>query len=91
MSLSTSNLGSPSQDSRLVAKRHSEFNTDSCELSRKRNYQKNISVLMKRSMKTGGKSTAPRACMSNVRVLHQVKDKAQHKSGEVHQLSADQV
>jgi hypothetical protein len=50
-----------------------------------------FSALMKRSMQTGGESTAPRACTSNVRVLHQVKDKAQHKSGEVHQLSADQV
>jgi len=46
---------------------------------------------MKRSMKTGGQSTAQTACMSNVSVLHQVKDKAQYKGGEVHQLSADQV
>lgn len=46
---------------------------------------------MKRNTKTGGESTAQTAYTSNVRVLHQVKDEARHKSGEVHQLSADQV
>jgi hypothetical protein len=70
---------------------HSKFNTDSCGHSRKKNYQKRVSVLMKRNMKTGRKSTAQMAYMSNVCVLHQVKDKAQHNSGEVHHLSADQV
>jgi len=46
---------------------------------------------MTRNVKTGGESTAQRVYVSNVRVLHQVKDKARLKDGEVHQLSADQV
>jgi hypothetical protein len=57
----------------------------------KENYQKRVSALMKCNLKTGGESTAQMAYMSNVPVFHQVKVKAQHKSGEVHQLSPDQV
>jgi hypothetical protein len=46
---------------------------------------------MERNMKVGGHSSAQKVCMLNLRVLHEVKDKAQHNCGEVHQLSADQV
>lgn len=46
---------------------------------------------MKCNLKIGGEATAQMAYMSNVRLFHQVKVKAQHKCGEVHQLSADQV